>query len=96
MKWARGLSGRSRLGCGPSEWVRFPRSPHKGKTMPKIKLSGFQMLLLICWLEVKTGIPFSAYYYIFGVSMYLLFKILWRKAIYASIRIPMHQVSTNL
>jgi hypothetical protein len=26
--WARGLIGRSRLGCGPSDWVRFPRSPH--------------------------------------------------------------------
>ena len=64
--------------------------------MPKITLSGFQMLLLICWLEIKTGIPFGAYYYISVISMYLIFQILWRNAIYASIRIPMHQVSTNL
>jgi len=37
----------------------------------KIKLTGFQMLLLVCWFEVKTGIMISLFYWL--ISLYFLF-----------------------
>lgn len=47
----------------------------------KIRLTQFQLLLLICFLEVKTGILFGDYYTILIIVSYLLCQCWWYKAL---------------
>ena len=43
----------------------------------KIPLTGFQTLLLICLLEVKTGVSVTGYYYTTMLFFYLLIQWSW-------------------
>ena len=40
-------------------------------------LSKFQLLLLICFIEVKTGLLIGDYYFLLLFLSYLLFRYLW-------------------
>lgn len=51
----------------------------------RIPLSGFQFLLLICLLEIETGVYIGDYYYGTLLFFYLLFNYLWLKTINAPI-----------
>jgi hypothetical protein len=48
----------------------------------KIPLSAFQFLLLICLVEVKSGILIGDYYYSFILFGYLFARWSWYKAIH--------------
>ena len=51
----------------------------------KIPLTGFQTLLLICLLEIKTGVSVTGYYYTTMLFFYLLFQYGWDKMLYAPV-----------
>lgn len=43
----------------------------------QFRLSRFQFLLLLCFIEVKTGFLIGDYYFAFVLFSYLLFRYLW-------------------
>ena len=51
----------------------------------RIPISGFQFLLLICLLEIKTGIFIGDYYYSVILFFYLLWKWSWWKTLNAPV-----------
>ena len=44
-------------------------------------LSGFQLLLLICWIEVKTGVMVGDYFYCSLMIVYVALLITWKNMI---------------
>lgn len=53
--------------------------------LSSIPLTRFQFLLLMCYLEVETGILFGDYYTLTLFSGYFLFRWLWFKALNAPV-----------
>ena len=51
----------------------------------RVPLSGFQFLLLICLLEIETGVFIGDYYFATVLFFYLLTRWMWWKTINAPI-----------
>lgn len=51
----------------------------------RIPVTGFQTLLLVCLLEIKTGVSVTGYYYGILLFFYLLFRYGWWKMLHAPV-----------
>lgn len=51
----------------------------------RIPLSGFQFLLLICLIEIETGVFIGDYYWSIIAFFYLLFRWMWRQFLNAPV-----------
>jgi len=49
--------------------------------LSKVPLSGFQFLLLICLIEIETGIYVGDLYYFILLFFYLTWNYLWKSAL---------------
>ena len=51
----------------------------------RIPLTAFQFLLLICLIEIETGVFIGDYYWSIIVFFYLLFRWMWRQFLNAPV-----------
>ena len=51
----------------------------------RIPLTGFQFLLLICFIEIRTGIFIGDLFYSLILFWYLFYRYAWYKALHAPV-----------